>query len=102
MVSARTLIAACLTMFAAAANLSGYEYDVAAWRAESDREFYGRLLAERRRPVPVVIYDPRGWQAAREQRPYAAGGMPWRSQWDPNLPNSPAPSLERNYYYNGR
>lgn len=86
----------------APANLSRYEYDIAVWRAQSDREFYGRLLAERRQPVPVVIYDPRAWQTARSQQSYTMGGTRWRSGWDPNLPGSPAPSLERNYYYNGR
>jgi len=25
-----------------------------------------------------------------------------RPRWDPNLPDSPAPSLERQYYYDGR
>ena len=85
------------------ANPRAYAYDAAVLRAESDREYLARLRAENRQPVPVVVYDPRGWQAARS-RPGQAfiGGAPWRGGWDPNLPLSPAPSLEREYYYNGR
>ena len=79
-------------------------YESAVLRAESDRLYYARLLAERRRPVPVVIYDPRGWQAARSPAVAPASAMPWRarSRWDPNLPPTPAPGLDRTYYYNGR
>lgn len=86
------------------ANPSRYTYDSAVIRAESDRLYYRRLVAERRGPVPVVVYDPRGWQAARSQPADATGAMLWRSRWgwDPNLPASPPPSLERNYYYSGR
>lgn len=85
------------------ASLGRNAYDAAVLRAESARYYYARLLAERRQTVPVVVYDPRGWQADRS-RPVlaAASGASWRARWDPNLPVSPAPSLERNYYYNGR
>ena len=88
-------------------ELSASAYDSAVLRAESDRLYYARLLAERRQPVPVVVYDPRGWQAAltRPAAPaYGMYGMPWRARarWDPNLPQTPMPSLDRNYYYNGR
>ena len=84
--------------------LSGPAYDSAVLRAESDRLYYARLLSERRQPVPVVIYDPRGWQAARTPSVAPAYEMPWRarSRWDPNLPPTPAPGLDRTYYYNGR
>jgi hypothetical protein len=84
--------------------LSGPAYDSAVLRAESDRLYYARLLAERRQPVPVVIYDPRGWQAARSPAIAPAGGIPWRARnrWDPYLPATPAPGLDRSYYYNGR
>jgi hypothetical protein len=85
------------------ANLTSPSYDAAVARSESDRIFYARLLAERRQPVPVVIYDPRGWQEARSRAANAfIGGGPRYGAWDPNLPLSPAPSLERNYYYSGR
>jgi hypothetical protein len=80
-----------------------YAYDSAVLRTESDRVYYARLLADRRYPVPVAIYDPRGWQEARSRPAYAlTGWAPRRAYWDPNLPPSPAPSLERNYYYSGR
>ncbi|MSQ63103.1 MAG: DUF4124 domain-containing protein [Betaproteobacteria bacterium] len=42
------------------ANPGRHSYESAVVRAESDRIYYARLLAERRKPVPVVIYDPRG------------------------------------------
>ena len=79
-------------------------YESAVQRAESDRLYYARLLAERRQPVPVVIYDPRGWQAARSPAVAPAGELPWRARtrWDPTLPPSPAPGLDRTYYYGGR
>ena len=85
-------------------DLSGPAYDSAVLRAESDRLYYARLLAERRQPVPVVIYDPRGRQAARTPSVAPAYEVPWRarSRWDPNLPPAPSPSLDRSYYYNGR
>jgi hypothetical protein len=85
------------------ARLGRQSYDAAVMRAESDRYYYARLLAERRQPVPVAVYDPRGWQEARSRSAYApTGGMSRRARWDPNLPVTPAPSLERNYYYGGR
>lgn len=82
-----------------------YAYDSAVLRAESDRYYYAGMLAQRRQPVPVVIYDPRRWQEARMRPSYGyevgyGGGR--RGRWDANLPPSPAPSLERNYNYNGR
>lgn len=85
------------------ANPGRHSYDLAVVRAESDRIYYARLLAERRQPVPVAIYDPRGWHADRARpAPVSAGGVPRRGRWDPNLPLSPAPSPERNYFYSGR
>ncbi|HEY8068569.1 MAG TPA: DUF4124 domain-containing protein [Burkholderiales bacterium] len=82
------------------ASPSGYAYQAAVARADSDRLYYARLLAERRLPAPVVIYDPRGWQAARLQPSYATGGTWWRLRRDPNLPDSPAPGFEPHFYYN--
>ena len=80
-----------------------HRYDSAVMRAESDRIYHARLLAERRQPVPVAVYDPRGWQEARNRPEYAfAGSAPRRAGWDPNLPVSPAPGLERSYYHGGR
>jgi len=83
-------------------GLSGYAYDAAVLRTQSDRLYYHRLMTERHQPVPTVVYDPRAWS---QQRGGAAGdpyGYSRWGGWDPNLPTSPAPSLERNYYYNGR
>lgn len=88
------------------ANPGRYAYDSAVLRAESDRTHYAGLLAERRQPVPVVVYDPRRWQETRSQTSNVYGGGYGdgrrRGGWDANLPPSPAPSLERNYYYSGR
>ena len=84
----------------APASPNRYAYDAAVARADSERLYYSRLLAERRLPVPVVIYDPRGWQAARSRPVYATEGTWWRLRRDPNLPDSPAPSFEPHFYYN--
>jgi hypothetical protein len=83
---------------------SSFAYDSAVLRAESDRLYHARLLAERRQPAPVALYDPRGWEAARARPVRPTYEMPWRARarWDPNLPPTPAPSLDRTYYYNGR
>jgi hypothetical protein len=84
------------------ANPSAYAYDTAVLRAERDRIYYQQQIAARHQPVPVVVFDPRGWQTTRAQAPDQTLAPRWRSRWDANLPASPAPSLERNYYYNGR
>src|SRR4249920_1121110 len=68
------------------ANPGAYAYDAAVLRVETDREYLARLRAGNRQPVPVVIYDPRGWQSARSRPAQAfVGGAPWRGGWDPNL-----------------
>ena len=85
------------------AHVERHAYDSAVMRAEYDRTYYARVQAERRQPVPTVVYDPRargvnhgGYEDYRGYGHSRYGG------WDPNLPRSPAPSLERNYYYDGR
>ena len=80
-------------------NPSRYEYDSAILRAESDRVHMQRLEAENRQPRPFTVYDPRGLQ----RPPYAPPRYPGINiRLDPNLPDSPPPSLERTYIYNGR
>ena len=68
-------------------------------RAESDRIYMQRLEAENRQPRPFTVYDPQGLQ----RPPYAPRRYPGINiRLDPNLPDSPPPSLERTYLYNGR
>lgn len=78
---------------------SRYEYESAVLRAESDRIYMQRLEAENRQPRPFTVYDPQGLQ----RPPYAPRRYPGINiRLDPNLPDSPPPSLERTYLYNGR
>src|SRR3954468_24757629 len=78
---------------------SRFEYDSAVIRAESDRIHMQRLEAENSLPRPFTVYDPRGLQ----RPPYAPQRPPGINiRLDPNLPDSPPPSLERTYLYNGR
>jgi hypothetical protein len=90
------------------AHVERHAYESAVMRAEYDRAYYARLQAERRQPVPTVVYDPRGrsvqpgYDAGERYVDYRGYGSPRHGGWDPNLPRSPAPSLERNYYYDGR
>jgi len=80
-------------------NPSRYEYDAAVMRAESERLQMQRMEWENSQPRPFTVYDPRGLQ----RPPYAPQRQPGINiRLDPNLPDSPAPSLERNYLYNGR
>ena len=85
---------------------SAARYDAAVVRAESDRLALQRTYAENGQPRKIAIYDPApGYSQSRSAWPGQAPSparLPRRSRWDPNLPLSPAPSLERNYYYNGR
>jgi hypothetical protein len=74
-----------------------YAYDGGVVRAERDALYYDRQRNEDRQARPIVTYDPRGWTAQR--LPSARPGTRW---YDPNLPPSQPPSLERRYYYDGR
>jgi len=81
------------------ANPSRYEYESALMRAESERIHMQRLEAENSQPRPFTVYDPRGLQ----RPPYAPQRYPAINiRLDPNLPDSPAPSLDRTYLYDGR
>ena len=78
------------------ANPDAHEYYGARARAESDERYYWQQQAESYQPRPIVTYDPRGW-ASRPRR--EAPSTRW---YDPNLPSSQPPTLERRYYYDGR
>jgi|1185.fasta_scaffold469211_1 Domain of unknown function (DUF4124) len=81
------------------ANPSRFEYESAVMRAESERIHMQRLEAENSQPRPFTVYDPRGLQ----RPPYAPQRYPAINiRLDPNLPDSPPPSLDRTYLYNGR
>jgi hypothetical protein len=81
------------------ANPSRFEYDAAVMRAESERLQMQRMEWENMQPRPFTVFDPRGLQ----RPPYAPQRQPGINiRLDPNLPDSPAPSLERTYLYNGR
>jgi hypothetical protein len=75
---------------------NAYDYDGAVLRAERDRLYYERQRNEEAQPRTILIYDPRGSTA----RPSAA--QPSTRWYDPNLPPSQPPTLERRYYYDGR
>jgi len=80
-------------------NPSRFEYDSAVMRAESERYQAQRMEWENRQQPSFTVYDPRGLQ----RPPYAPQRYPGINiRLDPNLPDTPAPSLERNYLYNGR
>jgi hypothetical protein len=84
--------------------LSGPAYDAAVLRAESDRIALERNRLENLQPRKSVTYSaPPGYsqQPSPMPTPFEPYSPRW-SRWDPNLPPSPAPSLERNYNYNGR
>jgi hypothetical protein len=85
-----------------ASDLSGAAYDAAVNRSEMDRLYYERQRAEDQSRRPVNIYDPRG--DASNPGPAYAPSSPYysRRRFDPNLPDSPPPSSERRYYYDGR
>lgn len=73
-----------------------YEYYGGRARAEADERYYWQQQYENAQPRPILIYDPRG---AASRQPAALPGTRW---YDPNLPPSQPPSLERRYYYDGR
>lgn len=83
----------------APANPSTYEYESARMRAESEQQQVNRLQMEERQRRPVVTYDPQRGHTAPPNPPRSPG---LTIRTDPNLPDSPAPSAERPYYYNGR
>jgi len=83
------------------ADPSPSQYDAAVLRAESDRLYYKRLRAGDRIPRPIVVYQPRR-DVPQVTFPTDYPPHRLRPRWDPNLPDSPAPSLERRYYYDGR
>jgi hypothetical protein len=79
-------------------------YDAAQNRAESDRLTLQGVRLENLQPRRVATYDPPpGYAQHRPASPvqFRPDYAP-RSRWDPSLPPSPSPSLDRNYYYNGR
>lgn len=88
------------------ASPSALQYDAARTQAEADRVYYERLRAEDGQPRPIVIINPSSSGSAvirpSDQR-YAPPYPSFRAgRWDPNLPDSQPPSLERRYHYDGR
>ena len=78
---------------------SHYEYESARMRAETERYQAERLGYENGQRRPVVVHDPQGLQ--RPPAPpvrYPATNI----RRDPNLPDTPSTSTERQYYYQGR
>jgi hypothetical protein len=77
------------------AGPSAAEYDAAVLREEADRLYYQRLAGPRPRSrsiqTPAATTPPEVRPAGR-----------FRGILDPGLPDSPPPSLERRYYYDGR
>jgi hypothetical protein len=78
---------------------SHYEYESARIRAETERYQANRLAYENSQRPAVVVHDPQGLQrpAAPPAR-YPARNV----RRDPNLPDTPSTSSERQYYYQGR
>ncbi len=79
---------------------SAAAYDTAVNRGEIERLYYERQRAAEGARRPVNIYDPRG--AGSASMPTAPSPYPYRYRYDPNLPDTPPPSSERRYYYEGR
>lgn len=87
------------------ANPSSFEYASARLLSDSERIQYLRMQAEDRRPRPIVTYQPGGRPATLAPRfTYPSDVPPFRARgrWDPYLPDSQPPSLERRYHYDGR
>lgn len=80
-------------------NPSRYEYESARIRAESERTQSERSYYEERQRRPIVIHDPHGLQTPASG-PYRVPGAVIRR--DPNLPDAPPPSSDRQYFYQGR
>jgi uncharacterized protein DUF4124 len=78
---------------------SYWEYESARRQADWERAYTQRLEYENRMPPASVLYDPRGLQRPYT-RPSRQPGLTIRR--DPNLPDTPAPSTNRDYYYGGR
>lgn len=70
-------------------------------RADAERAAVQRAALEHRQPRRTAILESRAGQATRNAQ---VDEVPPRSvrRHDPNLPAVPAPSLERDYHYNGR
>jgi hypothetical protein len=81
---------------------SSTEYAGALMRSESDRIYELRLQAEERRPRPIVTYLPRSPVQSSVFVDSSDNAPRARRRWDPNLPESQPPSLERRYHYDGR
>ncbi|MFN2644310.1 MAG: DUF4124 domain-containing protein [Burkholderiales bacterium] len=76
-----------------------WEYESARRQAEWERVYTQRLEYENRMPAPTVVYDPHGLQRPYTPPPRQPGLTVRR---DPNLPDTPAPTTNRDYYYGGR
>jgi hypothetical protein len=86
-----------------APDLSAPAYDAAVNRTEMDRLYYERQRAEDQSQRPINVYDPRGGASTPGAATYAPSSPYYsRRRYDPNLPDSPPPSSERRYYYDGR
>jgi hypothetical protein len=84
-------------------DLSAPAYDAAVNRTEMDRLYYERQRAEDQSQRPINVYDPRGGASTPGAATYAPSSPYYsRRRYDPNLPDSPPPSSERRYYYDGR
>jgi hypothetical protein len=79
--------------------VSNHAYESARLRAESDRVYSERLHWEDRSRRPIVVHDPQNLQRPPTP-PRREPGVNVRR--DPNLPDAPAPSTDRTYYYGGR
>lgn len=83
---------------------SAARYREALTGTESERILLQRSYLEDAQRRKVVIYDPPPGYLRRESPLAEPGVTSYRRvpRWDANLPPTPPPSLERNYYYNGR
>jgi hypothetical protein len=79
--------------------VSTSEYESARLRAETERVISERYHWEDRSRRPIVVHDPQGLQRPPAP-PRREPGVNVRR--DPNLPDAPAPSTDRQYYYEGR
>lgn len=80
-------------------RLSNHDYESARLRAETERVTSERYQWEDRTRRPIVVHDPQNLQRPSAP-PRREPGVNVRR--DPNLPDAPAPSTDRTYYYEGR